>query len=384
MDAAARQACERPIVERDLTRVLRRQAAENPEKTWIVAGEERLSFAAAAALSEDLAARFAAAGLAAGETALVMLPNGVEFVLVWCALARLGALEVPLNTQLKGGVLEHQIRDSRARIAVVESAFLADFLAANREGGAVEQVILLGEPPAGLQAEGVAIVPWQAFYQAPAPPALTVDPPGYRDLIAVMYTSGTTGPSKGCMITHAHAYEYAHCVVELLELTEPTIVYYNVLAVVPHRGAVGRGSTRACRSASPATVVVPPVFSAWGGSGTDVPGRHERELQLVPARCHGATGFMAVQPASRSDDADNPMERMLVVPLLPEVEGLQEALRRCLVSTTWGSTEINVPTRSGFDLADNKTCGRRSRGSVRGAASWTMNDMEVPRRRGSR
>ena len=57
-----------------------------------------------------------------------------------------------------------------------------------------------------------------------------------------------------------------------------------------------------------------------------------------------------------AEEQDNTMERMLVVPLLPEIEDFKRRFG-CLVSTTWGSTEINVPTRSSFELANNRTCG---------------------------
>ena len=66
--------------------------------------------------------------------------------------------------------------------------------------------------------------------------------------------------------------------------------------------------------------------------------------------------FRHAQPP-RADDADNPLERALLVPLLPETEDFK-ARFGCLVSTTWGSTEVNVPMRSGFNLANNRTCGR--------------------------
>jgi carnitine-CoA ligase len=48
---------------------------------------------------------------------------------------------------------------------------------------------------------------------------------------------------------------------------------------------------------------------------------------------------------------------VLIVPLIPEVEAFKQRFG-CLVSTTWGGTEMNCPTRSGFTLANNRTCGR--------------------------
>jgi len=66
----------------------------------------------------------------------------------------------------------------------------------------------------------------------------------------------------------------------------------------------------------------------------------------------------------------------LMVPLIPEVEDFKSRFD-CLVSTTWGGTEMNCPTRSGFDLVDNMSCGRvaNDRYEVRIADE---NDAELP------
>ena len=58
-----------------------------------------------------------------------------------------------------------------------------------------------------------------------------------------------------------------------------------------------------------------------------------------------------------ADDADNPVERIIVVPLIPEIEDFKTRFG-CLVSTTWAGTEMNCPTRSSFELVDNRSCGR--------------------------
>ena len=170
--------------------------------------------------------------------------------------------------------------------------------------------------------------------------------PAYHDLVAVMYTSGTTGPSKGVMVTHAHAYEYALGVAELLELKAGDI-YYNPLPLFHIAGQWA--AVYACLIAG-ATVVVSGKFSLE---------RFWSEVREHRCTCTFLLGAMANwlyrQPA-RDDDHDNPMQRLLVVPLLTEIEDFKQRFG-VKVSTTWGSTEINVPTRSSFTLANNKTCG---------------------------
>ena len=77
-----------------------------------------------------------------------------------------------------------------------------------------------------------------------------------------------------------------------------------------------------------------------------------------------------------ADDADNPLRRVLVVPLIPEVEEFKRRFD-LLVSTTWGGTEMNCPTRSGFDLPNARTCGRVDE-SLYEVRIVDANDVEVP------
>ncbi|MEE8534470.1 MAG: AMP-binding protein, partial [Kiloniellales bacterium] len=211
-----------PRSEQTLGQVLRRRAERCPDKAWIVTDERRFTYAEMDRLSNRLARGLAGLGIGAGETVLVMLPNAVEIVLSWCALAKLGAVEVPVNTHLRGGVLAHVINDSAADTLLVDPRYFDRLEAVCSELVALRRLVVVGEPgasadlPPVLERRFEALSFHDLYDQDDAAPA---GGPRYCDLMAVMYTSGTTGPSKGVMITHAHAYEYALSVVELLEMT---------------------------------------------------------------------------------------------------------------------------------------------------------------------
>ena len=328
-----------------LHEVLARRVATRGEAAWIVGEERSWTYRDLDSMSNRIANGLAARGIGRGETVLVMLPDCVEFIAAWCGLAKLGAVQVPVNTHLRGNVLGHVVGDSRARTMIVHAKFL-DRVAAVAPGG-VESLVVLGETP-GEWPDALAPLarsPFGALLQAPDTPLN--DGPAATDLVAVLYTSGTTGPSKGVMITHIQAYEYARSVVELLELG-PGDVYYAPLPLF-HIGGQWGVAWAACLAG--ARAVLPRPFSA-GAYWADV-------------RRHGATAtfllgamanFLFQQPEG-DEDADNPLERALVVPLLPEIEAFKHRFG-CLVSTTWGATEFNVPTRSTFELANNRTCGR--------------------------
>lgn len=331
-----------------LAQVLRTRAQRHGDKAWIASDRRRFTYGEMDRLSDRLARGFAGLGIAAGETVLIMLPNGVDIVLAWCALAKLGAVEVPVNTHLRGAVLAHIINNSAATTLVVSPQYCERLRSLGDRLSKLERLVVV----AGADSDGTAS--WPADLETVAFESLFLDGdrplpegPRYRDLMAVMYTSGTTGPSKGVMITHAHAYEYALSVIELLEMTGED-VYYAPLPLF-HIAGQWAGVYACCLMG--ATIVVPEVFSL-GGFWDEVK-RHKATCTFLLG---AMANFLYAQPP-RDDDADTPLERALLVPLLPETEDFK-ARFGCRVSTTWGSTEVNVPMRSGFELANNRTCGR--------------------------
>jgi len=341
-----------PRHEQTLPQVLRKRAERHGDKAWIVTDRRSFTYGEMDRQSDRLARGLAGLGIAGGDTVLIMLPNAVEIILVWCALAKLGAIEVPVNTHLRGAVLAHIVNNSAATTLVVDRQYCDRLQAVGDQLSGLERLVVV----AG-DGDGDGNVPppaWPAAFETIVFENLLVDgetplpaEPRYRDLMAVMYTSGTTGPSKGVMITHAHAYEYALSVIELLEMTGED-VYYAPLPLF-HIAGQWAGVYACCIMG--ATIVVPKTFSLTGF--WDEVKRHKATCTFLLG---AMANFLHAQPP-RDDDADTPLERALLVPLLPETEDFK-ARFGCLVSTTWGSTEVNVPLRSGFELANNRTCGR--------------------------
>jgi len=273
------------------------------------------------------------------------LMNGSEFVEIFFGTGKVGGVIVSLNWRLVADELSFILTDSGAETLIFGTAFaevVADLQARGDEGTKIKNWIHVGLAADRPEfAESYDDLLAAASQDEPAISA------GNDDLLFIMYTSGTTGPSKGVMITHAHAYEYALSCVELLELRADDIYY----APLPLFHIAGQWAVVYASCIAEMTVVLPKPFSAsdfWG----DV-----RRHGVTCTFLLGAMASILYRQPPADDDADNPLERALIVPPLPEVEDFKQRFG-CLVGTTWGSTEINVPTRSGFDLANNRTCGR--------------------------
>ena len=334
-----------PLRERDLASVLARRIADRPDKPWIVTPEKSYTYAEIGARSGRLAKGVSGLGTAPGETMLSMLPDGIEVVDLWCALARIGIIEVPLNNHYLGDILAYMINDALAREMVIHSQFLDRLVPIAGKLEHLRRLVVTGggEVPAEVR-ERFDIVSLQDLY---ADTEWSGAGPRYNDVQAVMYTSGTTGPSKGAMMTHAHVYEYAYGVTEMLELCESDVYF----APIPLFHIAGKFAVVYASCIAGCTAIV------QGGFHTDSYWDDIRRHGATVSFLLGAMASFLYRQPEREEDADTPLERLLMVPLIADVEAFKDRFG-CLVSTTWGGTEMNCPTRSGFDLHDNKTCGR--------------------------
>src|SRR5262249_19202501 len=145
------------------------------------------------------------------------------YVLAWLALAKLEAVEVPVNTQYKGRLLAHLANTSDARTLIADPEFL-DRVAALDDLAALRTVVVnaAGVDGHDLGQEWEVVAAAEAFDSDPSD--LGTDP-DYSEPVALMFTSGTTGPSKGVLVAHAHSYEYANSVRVALELGDEDVYY---------------------------------------------------------------------------------------------------------------------------------------------------------------
>ena len=181
----------------DLTidQLLRQAAQKRPDDEYLVYGAQRLGVADLHRQVDELAAGLAAAGIRRGDRVPVMLDNHPEHVLVLFALIRIGAVQVPVNTRLAGASLAYLLEHCEPARVIADLAYaevLREALPAGYGGG------IIWREPAGITHAGVDVSLADLMPAGGRPAPL---PHQASDIIAILYTSGTTGPPKGVLVT---------------------------------------------------------------------------------------------------------------------------------------------------------------------------------------
>ena len=191
--------------------LLRRSAARHPDKAAIACGETRWSYRAFDAVCDRVAAGLAARAMGRGDRIAILARNSHAFAALRFAVARLGAVLVPVNFMLKADEAAYILRHAGARMLCTDSGLAALAQAAAALNTSVETLVWLpseerSEPVAGM----VRFDELVACADAPPDVALSG-----TDLAQIVYTSGTESLPKGAMLTHdAVLWQYVSCVVE--------------------------------------------------------------------------------------------------------------------------------------------------------------------------
>ncbi|MDE5466327.1 class I adenylate-forming enzyme family protein [Bradyrhizobium sp. CSS354] len=158
---------------------------------------ERATYSEMDRLSNRHARALRKFGVRKGDRVGVMMPNRIEWSILWFAFAKLGAVMVPIDMHYTPREVEHIISDTQAKFAIVDESAWPVFGAMSPwpQELAKDQVILVGQP-----SDGAAITLHRSLKDVDDSPVDEDVRPG--DLLAIQFTSGTTGFPKGCMLTH--------------------------------------------------------------------------------------------------------------------------------------------------------------------------------------
>ena len=216
-----------PLEHRTIGRILADKAARLPDKVWLLWEDRRLSYADIDAMTNRYANGFAGCGVRRGDHVAVLMPNCPEFFGVVWGLGKLGAVAVPINTAAKGEMLRYFIDQSDCAFVVLDDETVERVAQVAAELPQVRGYFHRGSraPQAcGLQVAPLPVHGFDALENASAarPP---LDAVRHDDLHLIMYTSGTTGPSKGVMSPHSQGHAVGHALARCYGYRPDDVLY---------------------------------------------------------------------------------------------------------------------------------------------------------------
>ncbi|MGY4309624.1 crotonobetaine/carnitine-CoA ligase [Bradyrhizobium sp. USDA 4369] len=307
--------------ERVLPAILQRQAEHHGERVLFVSGEVSWTYADTVEIAAASAQTLIEAGLKPGDRVALMCSNRPEFLRVYLGCAWLGAIVVPINTALRGLQLHHVFRNSRPTLLVVEAPYLA----------AIETIEPDVQLPPSIWTIGSAVE--TGLSAIPLPPlgagacAGAVRP---ADTVAILYTSGTTGPSKGVCCPQAQMFWWGIYSARALGIREGDVLFTTLpLFHTNALNAFYQAMLNGC------TYVLEPKFSASGYWAA------ARRHQATVGYLLGAMASMLLAQPKREEEATHGLRVALGGGVPAQVH--QSFLERFGVPLLdgYGSTETN-------------------------------------------
>jgi len=291
---------------------------------------------------------FADVGIGFGDRVAIIAFNRIEYLWTWIGLSRLGAVAVAVNTAYKGRFLTHVLTNAEVRMGVVDREFLAWLAEIEDDIPALATVYVPGPPLQSDDTLAFKRIELRAFEEllgaAPDPIQREVS---YRDTGLIMFTSGTTGPSKGVLMPHGHLFLFGLNTQVHLRLS-PADRYYICMPLFHVQGLLMQ------------------FYGILQAGGYAILARQFRASSWIDeVRKHRATvtntlgvmtDFVLRQPPKPSD-RDHQLRLLSAVPVTANtLRALRERFGIPKFTELFGMTECNLPVARPFEAPDEAGC----------------------------
>ncbi len=344
-----------PLEQRTVGHMLADKARRVGDRPFLLWRDERFTYAELDAWTNRFANGFRAAGIGRGDHVAVMLSNCPEFFWIIWALGKLGAAAVPLNTAARGELLRYFIAQSDCMAVVMGAEWAPRVEAVASELTAVRQWFTLGDAawPGAQRLE--------TFAEQPASPPALDSPVRHDETQFIMYTSGTTGPSKGVISPHAQAHAVGRHLTQQFGYRADDVLY--TCLPLFH----GNALWYTCYAAlwADAAIALAPRFSV-SGFWDDI-----HRLAATQFNALGAmTNLLLKQPAG-GPERGHKVRQTMVLPLTPETWHAVSSRFGVRVTSVYAQTETFPVT---VFRPDDPVEKGASAGKARGLADLVIMD----------
>lgn len=307
------------------------QAGRRPEAEFaiFIDQQRRFTFGAANRMANRFAHGLRQAGIEQHRPVCLMMPNVWEIVISEYAVHKLGAIAVEINADFRGPALARMINLTESELLVVDETLVPALDDLEGQLPFVKQVLVSGPAPPRTVA-GVRAAPWDSILSDDdSDPDVAI---GTLEIASIMFTSGTTGVSKGCMLSHRYGIFMAVATIEALRMTSEDCTYTGY--PIHHMGAAYSEV----------------LASIIAGSRVAIRRRFSASRFWDDVREYGATRFLVQGSVARiletappsENDIDNPVELVWGGPLPRDPEAFERRFGLTLIGC-YGSTDAGDP-----------------------------------------
>ena len=334
------------IHQRTIHRVLKDKVQQYGDREFFRYLGKSFSFEDLERESNKVAKGLQSQGIKKGDKVAIVMKNRPEFLFIWFGLCKLGAIEVPINTAHRGSILTYMIDHADCRFLIVESPFLDRVTPVLKDLPTVEKVVVLSdsdEPPPSLDKpvlDYIRLVENDGAYKE--------EEVIWSDPFIIMFTSGTTGPSKGSLMPH----NYALYMGELISMAtgyDESDCLYNALPLF-HGNAQLLSTLPALMSG--ARMVLAERFSAsrfWD----DIKENGCTEFNYI-----GGILPILLKAEPKPDDGDNPIRVFCGGGAPKDLFETVEKRFGLTIIEGYGMSEIGLPLLNTMQERKPGTCGK--------------------------
>lgn len=342
------------LEERVIHRVLERQAVKYGDRDFLFFKDEKFSFSDFDRMSNRAACGLRRLGISKGDKVAILMPNCPEFLFLCYGLSKLGAIQVPINIAHKGHLLTYMLNQSDSSHLVVHGEYLDRVRQIRSEIPRIKGLILTGPSLDGDPQLLRPVVPWSELVNNSG--EFTGEEVLWSDPSCILYTSGTTGNSKGVMLPQNYTVFLGEIVREAAQYTENDCLY-NALPLF-------HGNSQFLS-------FMPALLS---GARTFLAERFSAGMFWDDVKRYGCTAFNSLgsilpilyKADARPDDADNPLRLMVTAAAPKDIFAPFEERFGVTLVEIYGMTENGLPLMN--DVREPRkpgSCGKPRRCRVK-------------------
>ncbi len=335
------------IKDNTIGKLIQEKALIHKDRVFLFFEDQKVTYKQLDIRSNQFAHGFKDFGIQKGDKVAIMMQNHPDYLYTWFGLAKLGAVEVPINTAYKGDSLKHIINNSDSKLLVIDASLIDRLLVIKEDLPQLKQIICRGKIDQEIfKSLHIPTSSINNFFNCPID-LLKVDV-NFTDPAGIVYTSGTTGLSKGVVLCHNVFIHGAKVMIPLRQLGSHDILY----TCLPLFHLNAQVLTIMNALMADAQVALSNRFSAsnfWD-----------------EIRKYGATQFnylggmmtILLKQGPKENDADNPVRIALGAACPPEVMKQIEERFGFICMEGFGMSETGIVMHWTVDDRKIGTCGK--------------------------